>query len=198
MFFKHWLSVTKTPAFCRRTPYGHGRKPNGQGRLALQKKRRDNLACVISEKISNSLDHEVVEQTGSLFPRVCNLRKRDHRRFSFLKHVGEGKRMFTKKLCHSVTKKVARSLPYQLVFDPKLTLEQHLQAQATRLQLLARRVKRMADETQPYASAPVCLYMQYELLKWVSTDFKLDWYCFRMVLRTQRPRIPTPLPRLGS
>lgn len=130
------------------------RKPHGLGRAAIQKRRRDDLAAQVAGKLLEELDLDYVEQTGSLFPRRCNLRKKVAWKFLFLKSIPG--RAFTKRLCLGVTRRVACALPFQLPVDPKEGMEGHLKAQAGLLQKLAKRCKRatrsaMELETQPWA-----------------------------------------------
>lgn len=118
------------------------------GRRAQQTQRRRKLAEVISQKLLATLDLDRVEDTGSLYPRLCDLRKRSNKTcFGFLKPF-KG-RVFTPRLCLLVTKKIINSLPFQLTRGPRETLESYQKKQAVRLAQLAKKSKRMdTAETQ--------------------------------------------------
>lgn len=153
----HWLNLHPPSFFfgvMARTP----RKPHGFGRQAVQAKKRKELAKKVSDLILHVLDLESVERNGVLFPRRLDLRRVKNRRFATLQHVHG--RVFTKRFCLGVVRNVVASLPFSLTKDPKLSVEDHLLAQARRLQTLAKKSKRlgaktkMADDmdTQPYDS----------------------------------------------
>lgn len=55
---------------------GKTRKPHGSGRLAVQRARREQLSQQIAATLVEKLDMETVEDTGALFPRRCNLKKK--------------------------------------------------------------------------------------------------------------------------
>ncbi|CAK9006842.1 unnamed protein product [Durusdinium trenchii] len=135
------------------------RQPHGEGKLSVQRKRRETLASDIAQKLLQCLDLDYVEATGSLFPRKCNLRRRSAKKFRFLKaHTG---RVFTKRLSQDITRQVALGLPFRIPVDPKGGLEEHCRAQALLLQKLAKRCKRAfsekmdAVETQPYDTSGI-------------------------------------------
>ena len=101
------------------------------------------------------MDHEKVQNTGTIFPRLCDLRRRTQRKYLFLKTEVSG-RVFTEQVCRMITRKIIKSLPYRLPVDPTTTLEKHVEAQALRLQKLARRCKRMDTvETQCWVQPQV-------------------------------------------
>ena len=118
------------------------RKPFGQGKLAQQRNRREDIAKTLSSKILQILDLDIVESTGCIFPRKLDLRMVKNRKYMFLKkQVG---RIFTMKVCVAVVRKVVASLPFSLTKDPRSTLDDFIRAQAKRLQTLARKSKRVS------------------------------------------------------
>lgn len=135
-------------AFEMARPPRRPRLPHGQGRRAEQKIRRNAIATEVANKLVRTLDLETIEETGSLFPRVCDLRKLKHRRtFAFLsKYAG---RVFTRRLCLLVTRKLMKLLPFTLAQDPRAEDAEELK-HANRLARLAKKAKRMdTEETQP-------------------------------------------------
>ena len=140
------------------------RKAYGEGKQALQRKRRLELAGALSSQILDALDLEAVESTGAIFTRRVDLRKRRNKRFLFLQHL-KG-RIFTEKVCIAAVRGVIDGLPFQLARDPRSTMDDLVKAQAKRLKLLARKSKRQQprkkhmeeDETLPYDFWPIQSY----------------------------------------
>ena len=125
------------------------RKPFGHGRLALQKKRRAKMARDMAKQFLDALDLDRVESSGAVFAR--HTRRQEQKAFQFLKGF-EG-RVYTSKLCVAVVRKISQALPFRIASDPNTTWEEYLAAQAKRLQAVARRVRRMNHDTQPYVPA---------------------------------------------
>ena len=118
------------------------RKPHGQGKLACQRAVRGKLTREVGDTLLSLLDEDTVEATGNLFPRKLDFRRRAIRPFlSLQKYSG---RVFTRKLCHSIVRYVVGRLPFSLPRAPRSSLDEVIQAQATRLQKLAKRSKRIA------------------------------------------------------
>ena len=134
------------------------RKPHGQGKLALQRQRRYHISDVLCEQLLQKMNMEAIEATGVLFPKSSGMKKQKHKsKFSFL--GGFGGRVFTKKMCILTCRKLIHSLPFRLNFDPRMTQEAFVEAQAGRLKALAKKVKRVANDmdqadTQPLVGAP--------------------------------------------
>ena len=140
-------SIFTPPSFffgvMARTP----RKPHGFGRQAVQAKKRKELAKKVSDLILHVLDLESVERNGVLFPRRLDLRRVKNRRFATLQHVHDdvfSRRGFAWALCEMWSRVVAIFLDK----DPKLSVEDHLLAQARRLQTLAKKSKRLGAKTK--------------------------------------------------
>lgn len=71
------------------------RKPNGKGRLAVQKNRRKALSVALGKALLKVLDVDKIEKTGDIFPRLCDLRKIEQRRqFGFLKTAVKERRVY--------------------------------------------------------------------------------------------------------
>lgn len=121
--------------------FSKGRKPNGEGRLSLQKKWRKENAAKLAALIVPLLDHDVVEQTGSLFPRRLDLRKPRCRALVCLKSFTG--RFYTQKLCAQVVKNILRALDFTVTKDPRMSWDEYVLAQARRLQKLAKKSKRV-------------------------------------------------------
>ena len=135
------------------------RKPHGQGRLSHQRARRLKLATDVAKRLENTMDHDQIEATGSLFPRSCSMRTaRNKRMFACLRDM-KG-RVFTKRLCTMICKRLLSNLPFKLNGAPRESPEDYLDAQAGRLARLAKKSKRMADDldTQPYVDAPTYFF----------------------------------------
>lgn len=83
-------------------------------------------------------------------------KKIDRRNFSWLAEFGG--RTFTKRLSLQVCRRLIAMLPFTLAKDPKQPMENFVEAQAIRLQKLAKKAKRArmtnADETQLYVLTP--------------------------------------------
>ena len=124
----------------KRCPYGTGRK-------ASQKARRIALAQKIADAIFPHLDLDWIESTGSLFPRKVDLRKRKTR-LTFQHLAAYKGRVFTKRLCLLVTRKLHRMLPFDLARSPRESKLDCLTIQSERLHLLAKKCKRMTDNTE--------------------------------------------------
>ena len=111
------------------------------GRKAQQTARRRSIANEVAQKIFPLLDMETLEETGTLYPRRCDMRKKKNRRiYSFLKDYGG--RVFTSRLNLLVTKKLVKMLPFELARNPRESQRDLLLKQAKRLGDLARRSKR--------------------------------------------------------
>lgn len=139
-------------------PMARPKKPDGQGRISLQKARRKMLAAEIADRLAQHMDLEAIEASSALFPRACSLRKRRNRcMFSCLRSTRG--RVFARKVCILVCKKLLAKLPFRVNHDPKESTETYVAAQARRLACLAKKVKRMDWlETQPSAASPVCMH----------------------------------------
>ena len=127
------------------------RKPNGDGRLSNLRRRRSKIAEVVAALLLGRLDLDLVESTGALFPRKCNLRKKAVKKFLFLKKIPG--RVYTTRVCKAITRQVVLGLPFQLPVDPRKGLKGHIAAQAELLKKLAKRCKRastMEPDTLPW------------------------------------------------
>ena len=105
------------------------------------------------------MDLDAIESTGSLFPRSCSMRTAKNKRmFACLREM-KG-RVFTKRLCKMISKRLLSNLPFKLNGGPRQSAEDYLDAQAGRLARLAKKSKRMADDldTQPYVDAPTYFF----------------------------------------
>ena len=116
------------------------RKPWGEGKAALQKHRRAQLANVITGNLMSQLDVEEIQRTGQIFPRG-SLKKRVLRKvFSWTPSI-KG-RVFTKPLLKLVTRKIIREVGI-VPMDPKKTFGSFVNQQARRFGMLARQAKRI-------------------------------------------------------
>lgn len=125
------------------------RAPHGAGKRAVQKARRDRLVKEVVERLLRVLDVQSIEETGAIFPRCTNLRKRRNRRFLCLRSWPG--RVFTKKLCTRVCKDLALRL--DMAREPGLDFKAFATQQAERLQRLAKKSKRVGMdnvETLPH------------------------------------------------
>ena len=118
------------------------REPDGEGRMAIQKKLRGDRGRLIAKLLLTNLDLKQVEKTTTLFPRNTSLRKRKWRRALRCLSFIHG-RVYAKKLCCSVVKRVARCLPFQVNLQPGTTTETWVEAQADRMRRCARAVRKM-------------------------------------------------------
>ena len=107
------------------------------------------------ERLVGILDVDNVQQTGALFPRCVNLRKRGNKKFLFLRSFNG--RVFTERLRLSVCKLLLLKL--DVAREPGMDLHEVAKAQAVRLKRLAKRSKRISmreQETQPYVPGLNC------------------------------------------
>ena len=126
------------------------RKPDGHGRVALQKKLRGDRANFITKLLLDRLDVDQIRRSMVIFPKNVSLRKRKWRRALRCLAYVTG-RVYTKKLCMSVVKKILRSLPFEINLQPGQTLRDFVEAQGERMRRCAKSVRKMGDldETQP-------------------------------------------------
>ena len=123
------------------------RKPHGEGKAALQRLRRKEVANKIAKTLFETMDLDEIEKKGVLFPKHPNLRKRRQRlMFQCLRAVDQCKgRIFTMKLCQLVCLKLIAMLPFRLNHDPRQDRESFLLSQANRLRTIATKAKRLTD-----------------------------------------------------
>ena len=140
-----------------------GRKKHGEGKHATQKAKRRDLASHLVCQLQRVLDIDHVQDTGTLFPRCVHLRKTKNRIFTFLRTF-KG-RIFTRKLCQSVCRKLLLRLAVPL--DPQKDIKEIANIQALRLQKLARRAKRLSMEgdTVPYVTSLKYIFLQIEFFE---------------------------------
>lgn len=133
------------------------RKSHGFGKREMQRKRRAKLAGKVSKWLLEAIVHDEVEASGALFPRKIDLRRQRNRKFLCLRQLSG--RVYTRMFCSQVVQQMVIGLPFALVKDPKVSMEEHLQVQALRLPAFARKCKRLVSpasaatmdniETQP-------------------------------------------------
>lgn len=120
------------------------RKPWGQGKAAVQKYRRNNLAFEIAGLLTERLDEETAQCTGQLLPRGGLKRKSSRKLFDWVhdpKFKGNA-RVFTKPLLRLVIKKILREVG-PIPMDPKKSYGTFVGQQAKRLGVLIRKAKRI-------------------------------------------------------
>ena len=116
------------------------RKPWGHGKAALQKNRRNMLACEIAGKLLRRLDVEHVQLTGELIPRGTLKSSKTKRLFSWV-HRFRG-RVFTSALVKMVIRKLLRLIG-NVPINPNQTYGSYVSGQSKRLGKLARRAKKL-------------------------------------------------------
>ena len=117
------------------------RKANGQGRAALQKKVRQGKAKEIAKEIWERLDADLVDLTGNIFPRGTTRKKAVHA--LFWPWIGKVQgRVFTWRLCCSVCRQIIQFMGHAPPRRPDLAFSAYIGAQAERLRVLVRAVKK--------------------------------------------------------
>lgn len=132
------------------------RKADGSGRLALQKKLRGDRSKFVAKLLLDRLDVGQIERAMVIFPANSSLRKRKWRRVLGCLSFVTG-RVYTKRLCCNVVKKILRALPFEINLKPGQSLANFIEAQGERMRRCARAVRKMTDleETQPLDSEQV-------------------------------------------
>jgi hypothetical protein len=123
----------------------------GMAASLCKKKLRGDRAKFITHLLLERLDVEQIRRSMVIFPKHVSLRKRKWRRaLTCLAYVTG--RVYTKKLCMSVVKKILRSLPFEINLQPGRTLPDFIEAQGERMRRCAKAVRKMCDleETQPW------------------------------------------------
>lgn len=126
------------------------RKAHGTGRLALQKKLRGDRSKFVAKLLLDRLDVGQIQRAMVIFPANSSLRKRKWRRvFSCLSFIAG--RVYTKRLCCNVVKKILKALPFEINLKPGHSLATFVEAQGERMRRCARAIRKMTDleETQP-------------------------------------------------
>lgn len=117
------------------------RQPWGKGRAAKQKRKRNKLACVITDLLLQHIDPDNVEMSCQLFPRGSLKKRRLRSMFSWCSDPKFLGRKFTKKLVESVTRKLCHAV--HLHPPPGKKFQDLVKDQSARLTNLVKAAKKL-------------------------------------------------------
>lgn len=134
------------------------RRAHGEGRRAEQKRARIRIQNMIVQWILPLLEVELIESTGSLFPRGSLKSRRNKAIFSPWVHRLCGSRVLTAGLCRGVCRGIVHKLNFHPPRAPAQTFPEYIRTQGRRFQTLCRAAKKLPHkamdnvETQPIAA----------------------------------------------
>lgn len=150
------------------------RKPHGEGKLALQRVRRQKLASWLADKLVKNMDVTAAEESGTLFPRSVDFKKKKIRKaYGFLRELGG--RVYTNKVCMLACRILLQKLPFRVNYGPRVDQETYLAQQCRRLKLLSTKSKRFTvkmdnAETQAYVVASFSFFLSELQLRNISAS----------------------------
>ena len=123
------------------------KKQHGCGRMVKQRVLRSQRAKWLAFALFHRLDLDAVERSMVLIPAAVNLKKGRWRRTFAVLTCLEG-RIYTKRMCQSVIRRLLRMVPFTISIPPNSTISEFVMAQAERLQKVAKAAKRMMSLKQ--------------------------------------------------
>ena len=116
------------------------------GRREEQKLERQARAGAFVDRLLPRLNIEDIERSGRLIPRGTLKRRCVKRIFGFVTLGVYGGRIFTSRLCKLIIRELLRRLQFTPPRDPKESFTDYVSKEALRLQLMARKAKRMSSK----------------------------------------------------